>query len=666
MSPTLYKKITYGKQAILTLVFLGVLFSSMFASFGTVEAQGVEPGGTNSGPITIQGQRPGEDNPLPDCGVTKISGCLVQLTSLIFKLSTLVLHLVGNVFNYAIAFSLSSQVIDSEFAREGWKIVRDLANLTFIFILLYIAFATMLQMGGVNMRTALANLIVVALLINFSLFFTRVVIDAGNTLAFAFYNSFEITGATQKYIGGVPVKNISDALVAGFDPQTLFADESFAKWKDSASGHIGMAFVFISASVIVFMFAWALFTASAIFLIRVPVLWLLMIAAPAAFAAWIVPGMRGKSNEWWSTLWKQSVVVALFLFFLYLIVHFIVDTPFFDSVGITSTPANGSLGDELNDLILLILGVLFKFAVLYILIKMAVSYAQSLSGEAGKIATNWSGKAIGFATGAASGGAGFVFKRPLAAIGTAFVAEAARAAEGFQKADKGVTGRIAGTLRRIPVLGTATTKALGRVGARAETDIQKMEAELKALSDDAVKNVAASTLSGTRRAAAVRLLAQKGNLSAARDFNADDVTQAIAELKSRNISTKPIEGLRWQYSTTPAERAHPDTIRTVTPATVEKLNGSWFTDPTVTAAMFRQFHGGHVRAILEHNDAAVPTGFFDQLSSMMYTDPVFGPRPVGRSLSNVKTYLSAIGNKRLSTWAQSREGSNTLRAHGFA
>ena len=74
--------------------------------------------------------------------------------------------------------------------EQGYKIILNVANMIFIFLLLYIAIKTILGDGG-DMKKLLTNIIVVALMINFSLFMTKVIIDASNIVAMGFYNAIQ-------------------------------------------------------------------------------------------------------------------------------------------------------------------------------------------------------------------------------------------------------------------------------------------------------------------------------------------------------------------------------------------------------------------------------------------------------------------------------------------
>ena len=94
-------------------------------------------------------------------------------------------------FSIVVQLSLTSSAYALDFLAQGWTVVRDLANMTFIFILIFIALTIMFRAGTPGTIKTLATVVVVALLVNFSFFFTRVVIDAGNLLAVQFYNAIE-------------------------------------------------------------------------------------------------------------------------------------------------------------------------------------------------------------------------------------------------------------------------------------------------------------------------------------------------------------------------------------------------------------------------------------------------------------------------------------------
>ena len=104
--------------------------------------------------------------------------------------------LAGELFNTSIQFSLTGKVFDADkntMIKDGWTLVRDLLNLVFIFILLFAAISTILQYGNMDIKKILPSLIVVALLVNFSMMITKMVIDASHIFAWEFYNQIDVT-----------------------------------------------------------------------------------------------------------------------------------------------------------------------------------------------------------------------------------------------------------------------------------------------------------------------------------------------------------------------------------------------------------------------------------------------------------------------------------------
>ena len=97
------------------------------------------------------------------------------------------------VFDLFIAITLSPQMLAEPYIVNSWSTMRDIANLAFIFGMIVVGFM-MITAGALgDWKKTLMRLIIVALLLNFSLFFSRVVIDAGNILGGFFYHQIAQT-----------------------------------------------------------------------------------------------------------------------------------------------------------------------------------------------------------------------------------------------------------------------------------------------------------------------------------------------------------------------------------------------------------------------------------------------------------------------------------------
>lgn len=167
-----------------------------------------------------------------------VGGCLVSISYYLFYVvPSLLLIVSANFFNAIIAISLSSTLFaKSTFIPTAWAVVRDLSNLFFILILLYIALQIILDLGH-DAKKMIVKVIIIALLINFSMFFTQVVIDSSNILALIFYNKLEVDtkkadGSTRDYTKitkeGIE-RDLSGAMVDAFNPTSQLTWNNFFK-----------------------------------------------------------------------------------------------------------------------------------------------------------------------------------------------------------------------------------------------------------------------------------------------------------------------------------------------------------------------------------------------------------------------------------------------------
>jgi hypothetical protein len=130
-----------------------------------------------------------------------VDACIANIIdgffSLILWLLSWLLWLVDTLFAKIIDVTIvgfGDLLKDLNVVNVAWKVVRDVANIFFIFILLYLAISTALQTPGVDTRKVLVNIIIIALVINFSAVFTKVAIDASNITALTFYNLLGVEG----------------------------------------------------------------------------------------------------------------------------------------------------------------------------------------------------------------------------------------------------------------------------------------------------------------------------------------------------------------------------------------------------------------------------------------------------------------------------------------
>ncbi len=330
-----------------------------------------------------------------DCGFLHLDECAAEMGEYMFyEPANMLLVVAGSIFDSMLSFSLSNSVINQPFVMDTWRTVRDIANISFIFVLLYIAIATILNLG--DYKKLLTNLIIIALIINFSAFFTKIVIDASNIIALQFYNAISVGVPSGTDVNlSVPEKRISNIFVKGFDPQRMMRSDAVQNWKKSGNSLASLFFVFLAAGVVTFVASFVLFMAGFLMLGRVVAFWFLIMASPIAFVAIIIPGARGLFSKWSGHLINQALVAPVFLFFMYVIAQ-IVGSNFLKNI----------FNNSATDILSIITNIVLVFSALLMTLLMALDVTKKLSGTAGAMATKFGGatRAVGMIkSGAASG-----------------------------------------------------------------------------------------------------------------------------------------------------------------------------------------------------------------------------------------------------------------------
>ncbi|MCD8495130.1 MAG: cell envelope integrity protein TolA [Candidatus Pacebacteria bacterium] len=338
---------------------------------------------------------------------------------------------VAMVLDIMLFLSVSSSTYSSLlFIREGWEIVRDIANIGFIFALLYVAIGLTLDLQQVNVKKLLVNIVIVALLINFSLFFARVIVDAGNILARVFYNNITVidTGDFDQSIIGAgqdPVKNVSAAIMAKVRPQALLSKDLYNApigangiMPSSTEKALLNLFVILLLIIVYIALLGAFVTVSVLFLVRIVSIAISMILAPLAFATLMFPGASGISrigfSSWIGELVKISFMAPVFIFFLYIILRFLsIDT--FISV----TPGATFWVQIMQVVIPLAILIGLIYAAKNIATKMSGEMGEKAAGFAGKVSSAIGGVTVGAGLAVATGGAALAAQSTIGRAGNA-------------------------------------------------------------------------------------------------------------------------------------------------------------------------------------------------------------------------------------------------------
>ncbi len=373
---------------------------------------------------------------LPSCGVfgenSSIMGCVAQIVySIVFKPTTWLMVLTGEIMDWGIGFSIDSAsypVSNHSFVTDGWRIMRDLANILFIFILVYVAITTIF---GADNKKLIAMVILVAIIINFSLFLCKIIIDVGNITSRFFYNTISVkntqTGAD--ITGSDGKKSISYGFAAVFNPLKLFAGLTPQTSISTAGGVVqtgledantyAQYFTLFSVigAVVNLVAAYVFFSLAWLFIARTAGIWLAIIFSPIAFLSLALPDswkskLPGTTKKyasfgsWLGNLGELTIMPAIAMLMIFLILTFLQPPGFFASLA-TSTTTTGRF-----------MSMLVPLIVISYLLLQTKKIAESMSGEfgdaMGKLGSFVGGAAIGVAT----GGAALAGRRVLGGLGT--------------------------------------------------------------------------------------------------------------------------------------------------------------------------------------------------------------------------------------------------------
>lgn len=193
-----------------------------------------------------------------------------------------------------------------------WVTVRDLFNITFIFGLLYIGFKMILNSDDSNTRRWLINLIIAALLVNFSLFFTKAVVDLSNMFASQIaMNGFQLKSSGD--LAGYP--DVSTTFMNSLGMQSIIGASAPPLPSDSGGGNM---YGYIFGSMILFIVATFVFAAGAIILmIRFVSLLLYMVLSPFMFIGWVLPQLQQYTSRYWSGFLGRAFFAPIYLLLVY-------------------------------------------------------------------------------------------------------------------------------------------------------------------------------------------------------------------------------------------------------------------------------------------------------------------------------------------------------------
>jgi hypothetical protein len=423
-----------------------------------------------------------QDDNLPKCSVLpygdgSINGCAAQITWYIYVGVAWIASIFGKLFDFFIGYSVSDQSYRYAFAVTGWKLVRDISNIFFIIIMVYTGFSAVFDTTKNSMKSVVPNLIINALLINFSLFATRVVIDISNITARMFYSRMlvcdqQVIAANNGTCPAAQAKRglgnfwpLSEKILSAFNPQEIFSKNilhppSYADSTASSGTVINtlsqgtstnlasrdyanyFGVVCLVAIFIMVMVGIMFFKVSFLFIGRVVGLYICMIFSPFAFLSRDMPMLGGierlRWNDWKKELVSYAMLAPIFIFMLYII--FVLLS--------SSLAAQIGIQDSSGSFFGTVLSIVIPMLIIFFLIQTAQKMAEKYAGEIGKAVQTIGSTTAGLLAGVATGTTALVGSRVVG--GLAKRVDESRVGVGIRNmaAKNGITGITGRALQR--------------------------------------------------------------------------------------------------------------------------------------------------------------------------------------------------------------------------
>ncbi len=337
-----------------------------------------------------------------DFAAGAIEKALAILAGAVLKIFSLLTALSGMLLNFVMHYTIVD-VADNysklPAINSAWTTIRDVANMSFIFILLYAAIQLILGIGK-DTQKLIVKVVMVAILINFSMFFTKVVIDASNVLSITFYGAMA-PGALES---DSPIESgLSNAFMDHLEISSLY----------EAAGHtldVGSIFTTgIMGSILLLIASFVFFAIAIMFIIRYVILIMVIILSPLAFTAMILPNSDKYFDKWKDALIGQAFFAPIYLMLTWISLKML-DGMFaanvfgpsegaesaLSGITLTATGADGAQG---------FLSTFMGFAVVIVFLIAALIISKDVANKAGPGVKNLTKWATGRAGNIAFGGA---------------------------------------------------------------------------------------------------------------------------------------------------------------------------------------------------------------------------------------------------------------------
>src|SRR3989344_2855435 len=366
------------------------------------------------------------------------TGCLEDMGRAVAVGILTLMSFITGIAGYFLNFVLQYTIVDMQTNLSGltginiaWKVMRDLMNMAFIFLLVYEGIKMIIGLSDTTKVKKFISMIVLAsLLVNFSLFFTKVLIDASNVVTIGFYKVIitppaDLVGPPKESYG------LSDPIMKALGLQSLYGKDGEADFA-AGKGFGGIMIFMIGSSLIFIVAAFVFFAVAILFIVRYVTLIILLMLSPVAYMGMALPFMKKYADDWWDALNSQLLFAPLYMIMTWVTLTLMSSDGFLVQKKFTEIFNSGTQQPEFTSM-----GLILNFAVIIGLLLSSLIIAKSTSSKGSKHIADATGKLTSFAGGAVMGVAARFGRSTVGRAGNAIVGSERLKNLSYQKDSEG-------------------------------------------------------------------------------------------------------------------------------------------------------------------------------------------------------------------------------------
>lgn len=319
---------------------------------------------------------------------------ILQLVAFIayisFTLSSWFLAMCGTLMNVGIQLTvhLGAFINSNKIIYTVWGTIRDLSSMLLIFFILWAAIQMILSLKRAAYGSLLKSIIIAGILINFSFFFSQVLIDASNIVSLQFFNAMapkqDVTYLPTDKLGDVITKTIKNGSggISGIFTGSLGVNQWWSNkstFGDTVKGAgsdtkllMGIIIANYTGALVQVLAGLSFLAAAIATLWRSIVLLLLLGFSPIWIAAYAMPQLKEFRDQWMGPFQSNLIFLPVYMALMYVAILIISNSDLNSLVKNISVTTGNSTEVYLQ--------LFIAFAIIIILINIPLVAALKMSG----------------------------------------------------------------------------------------------------------------------------------------------------------------------------------------------------------------------------------------------------------------------------------------------